>query len=193
MKSRNLLITVVLALSLGISQLAFVCTAQNVISQILTWLPTIEQAIVAILQGVTVLQGTTVSAGDINTIQSYQTSTKVVLADLTAEINAYQAVPSADTLAKINAAYQSLASQEAALLPALHIVDPSTQAKVEAGIGLVGVAINTVGALISELNPPSAGKSKATGYPGITVSHFKSDWNKTMKASVANASCDSIQ
>jgi hypothetical protein len=173
------------------------CNFKTVLQQIQTWLPTIVQAIQALLNGVAALQNKTIPPQDVAAISAWGTTLKGADQVVQDTVLAFQNANG--TLAGIQAAYSTFVSDLSStnLLAGLHIVDQATLDKVQAGIGIVGVGIDTVGALIAELNPsPTArqeserhyqSKLKALGisFP-MTLSDYKSYFNKTMQAPTPN-------
>ncbi len=185
------------------------------------WVVEAEQIVAALIPAATnivalvaAMQGKSVSAGDLNTIQSAGTQAGADLQLIQALIGAYQ---KADETAKpgiLNQIQTAITAAQAnlqGLLPALHIQDAATQAKVTAMVGIVLSEVQSLAALVpvvsaraGSLTPtPSArdgrsgqalaAKSAARmGHPQLPLSagEFVSSYNATLSAKTGNSELD---
>jgi hypothetical protein len=172
------------------------------------WIGQAEQVVAVLIPAATnivalvaALQGKSVSAGDLRTIQSAGAQAGADLQLIQALVAAYQ---KADELAKpgilnqIQTAIGSVQGNLQGLLPALHIQDAATQAKITAVVGIVLSEVQSLAAIVpfvsSKGNAPTlAAKSAARmGHPQIplTASEFVASYNATLSAKTGNAELD---
>jgi hypothetical protein len=167
------------------------------------------------------LEGKTVSAADMQMIQSAGTQAGADLELIQSLIAAYQKADAAaqpGILNQIEAAINSVQTNLQGLLPALHIKDAATQAKVTAVIGMVLAEVQSLAALVPivkgqsavgsgqwpENTHPVSAKSAETrvGQPRhpsalvvkapLTASEFVASYNATMTAKTGNAAVDRV-
>jgi len=137
--------------------------------------------------------GKTVSAQDLQTISNYANQANSDFGLLGSLISQYQGKPTADTLSKIDAAFSVAQSNLNALLPALHIVDKATIAKLTAEVNLIGSELASMQALIPIIKgqsvPVASAKCAARlvsinnikpSAPPMTAKQFKKAFNAIM-------------
>ena len=139
MKKRNGLGRVLLALVLCVTVTLTACSTE--------WIATAEQIVAALIPAATnivalvaAMQGKSVSASDLQTIQNAGTQAGADLQLIQALIAAYQkadAAAKAGILKQIQTAIGAVQTNLQGLLPALHIQDTATQTKITAVVGIV--------------------------------------------------------
>ena len=174
------------------------------------WIVEAEQVVAVLIPAATnivalvaAMQGKSVSAGDLKTIQSAGAQAGADLQLIQALITAYQ---KADETAKpgilnqIQAAINAVQANLQGLLPAVHIQDAATQAKVTAVVGIVLSEVQSLAAIVpvvnanaGSLSPTLAAKNAARmGHPPLplSASEFVSSYNATLSAKTGNAELD---
>jgi hypothetical protein len=170
------------------------------------WIVEAEQIVAALIPAATnivalvaAMQGKSVSAGDLNTIQSAGTQAGADLQLIQALIAAYQ---KADESAKpgilnqIQTAITAVQANLQGLLPALHIQDAATQAKVTAMVGIVLSEVQSLAAIVPVVSASASPRmmTKATVQAKkplpLSASEFVSSYNATLSAKTGNAELD---
>ncbi len=172
------------------------------------WIGQVEQVVAVLIPAatnivalVTALQGKSVSAGDLKTIQSAGTQAGADLQLIQALVAAYQ---KADETAKpgilnqIQTAIGTVQGNLQGLLPALHIQDAATQAKITAVVGIVLSEVQSLAAIVPLVSakgeaPTLAAKNAARmGHPRLplTASEFVASYNATLTAKTGNMDLD---
>jgi len=146
---------------------------------------------------VTALQGKSVSAGDLKTIQSAGAQAGADLQLIQALVAAYQ---NADETAKpgilnqIQTAIGTVQGNLQGLLPALHIQDAATQAKITAVVGIVLSEVQSLAAIVplvaSNASPKMMAKAVQTKKVPLTASEFVASYNATLTAKTGNVELD---
>ena len=157
---------------------------------------------------VALLQGKTVTAEDLQTIQNAGTQAQADLQLIQSLIAAYE---KADASAKpgimnqIQSAIGAVQGNLQGLLGALHIKDAATQTKITAAVGIVLSEVQSLAAVIPIVqgsgNPTLAAKNTARmGVPArvmtgqnkvpLTASEFVKSYNSTLTAKTGNAELD---
>lgn len=170
------------------------------------WIAQAEQIVAALIPAaanivalVAALQGKNVSASDLRTIQNAGSQAGADLQLVQSLITAYQKADEAakpGILSQIQAALGAVKAELQGLLPALHIQDAATQAKVTAAVGIVLAEVQSLAAIVPLVSAPSptvAAQSAARiGRPQIplTASEFVSSFNSTLTAKTGNADLD---
>jgi len=171
-----------------------------------TWITEGEAIVSALVPGianiltlVTTLKGGTVSASQLQTITNgaNQATADMQLAQsLIAQYKTAAAADQPGILGKIQAASTDAQNNLNAILPALHIVDPATQAKIEAVVGLLISEENSLVALFPIVDPSAspAALAQATRQakktPPLTAKEFKRSYNAVMTAKTGNVELD---
>ena len=172
------------------------------------WIGQVEQVVAVLIPAatnivalVTALQGKSVSAGDLKTIQSAGTQAGADLQLIQALVAAYQ---KADETAKpgilnqIQTAIGTVQGNLQGLLSALHIQDAATQAKITAVVGIVLSEVQSLAAIVPLVSakgeaPTLAAKNAARmGHPRLplTASEFVASYNATLTAKTGNMDMD---
>lgn len=145
------------------------------------------------------LQGKTVSTADLQLIQSASTQVQTDLQLINTLITQYQQATDAATqtslLMQIQTAITTVQSNLSGLLPALHITDAATQAKVTAVIGLILSEVQSMEAIIplvhsSTMEQTRAAVKTGTVKPPLSASEFRASYNAIMAAKTGNAALD---
>jgi hypothetical protein len=81
------------------------------------------------------------------------------------------------------------------LLPALHVKDAATQAKITAVVGILLSEVQSVAAIVPLVNPSAAGGTKAaaseaTKKAPLTANEFVASYNATLTAKSGNVELD---
>lgn len=170
------------------------------------WIGEAEQIVAALIPGianlvtlVATLSGKNVSAADMQTIQSAGAQAGADLQLMQSLITQYQKADAAaqpGLLSQIQVAMNAVQANLSGLLPALHIKDAATQAKITAVIGILLSEVESVAAVVPLVK---AGASPAMmtvaakqvkERPPLTASEFVASYNATMTAKTGNAELD---
>ena len=130
------------------------------------WIGEAEQIVAALIPGlanlvtlVATLQGKSVSAADLQTIQSAGAQAGADLQLMQSLIAQYQkadATAQPGLLSQIQAAISAVQSTLNGLLPALHIKDAATQAKITAVVGMLLSEVESMAAIVPLVNPSAS-------------------------------------
>jgi hypothetical protein len=204
MKSKNL--NVVRALAAVVLCATMILTACST-----AWITEAEEIVAALIPAaanlltlIEALQGNGVSTQDLQTMQSASTQAQTDLQLINTLVTQYQQATDAATqallLAQIQTAITTVQSNLSALLPALHITDPATQAKVAAVIGLILSEVQSLEAILPAVQPvvtsgTSAAKASAalktkSVKPPLSANQFRASYNAIMTAKTGNATLD---
>lgn len=175
------------------------------------WITEAEEIVAALIPAaanlltlIEALDGKGVSTQDLQTMQSASTQAQTDLQLINTLVTQYQqatdAVTQATLLAKIQTAITTVQTNLSALLPALHITDAATQAKVAAVIGLILAEVQSLEAIIPLVQSPATSSitvAKASGTlktkkvkPPLSASQFRASYNAIMTAKTGNATLD---
>src|SRR5580704_758269 len=170
------------------------------------WIGEAEQIVAVLIPAtanlvalVATLQGKNVTAADLQIIQSAGTQAGADLQLMQALIAQYQKADAAaqpGLLNQIQAAMNAVQATLNGLLPALHIKDAATQAKITAVIGILLSEVESVAAIVPLVNASASPKMMAMAakqvkkQPPLTVSEFVASYNATMTAKTGNAELD---
>jgi hypothetical protein len=169
----------------------------------MAWIGEAEQIVAALIPAVAnlvalvaALEGKGVSANDLETIQNAEAQAGADLQLLQSLITAYQRADAAaqpGILNQIQAAVDAAQSSVGGLLPALHIEDPATQAKVTAVIGIVLSEIQSLAAIVplvgAKAAPGKMAKQVKRQLP-LSANEFVSSYNATMTAKTGHTGLD---
>jgi len=177
------------------------------------WIGEAEQIVAALVPAaanlvtlVAALQGKTVSAGDLATIQNVGSQAGADLQLIAALIAAYDKADAAakpGILNQIQSAIGAVQGNLQGLLMGLHIKDTATQTKISAVVGILLSEVQSLAAVlpIVQGNPMSAkipalaAKSMAsTGHPRVPLSayEFVKSYNATLTAKTGNVELDRV-
>jgi hypothetical protein len=170
------------------------------------WISEAEQIVAALVPAaanivalVAALQGKSVSANDLATIQSAGAQAGADLQLLQSLIAAYQKADAAaqpGILNQIQAAINAAQSTMNDLLPALHIKDAATEAKITAVVGIVLSEIQSLAAIVPLVDPNASpgmmamAKTQVKKQPPLTAREFVASYNATLTAKTGNADLD---
>lgn len=156
---------------------------------------------------VAALQGKSVSATDLQTIQSAGTQTGADLQLIQSLIAAYHKADAATKpgiLNQIESAIGAVQGNLSGMLQGLHVKDTATQTKITAVVGLVLAEVQSLAAIVpvvgnvpavgakeAKISAPVAGKA-ATVHPRapLSANEFVKSYNSTLTAKTGNADLD---
>jgi hypothetical protein len=189
---------VVLAVVLCVTMIWTACST--------AWIGEVEQVVAALIPAVAnlialvaALQGKSVSAADLQTIESAGAQAEADLQLMQSLIAQYQKADASaqpGLLNQIQAAMIAVQSTLNGLLPALHIQDAATQAKITAVVGILLSEVQSIAAIVPAVNPSSspgmmtAAAIQAPRKPPLTASEFVVSYNATITAKTGNAGLD---
>ncbi|HEY3974320.1 MAG TPA: hypothetical protein VGM18_15045 [Candidatus Sulfotelmatobacter sp.] len=167
------------------------------------WVGEAEQVVAALIPAATnivalvaALQGKSVSAGDLQTIQQAGTQAGADLQLIQALITAYQqadATAKPGILNQIQTAIGTVQANLQALLPALHIQDTATQTKITAVVGIVLSEVQSLAAIVplvsANASPAMMAKAVQKNAP-LSAAEFVKSYNATLTAKTGNAELD---
>ncbi len=170
------------------------------------WISEAEQIVAALISGtanlvtlVATLQGKSVSAADLETIQSASAQAGADLQLMQSLIAQYQKAEASAQPGLLNQIQTVMSAVQANLngvLPALHIQDAATQAKIAAVIGIMLSEVQSVAAIVPLANAGASpgmmalAAKQARKQPPVTASEFVARYNTTMTAPTGNAALD---
>ena len=170
------------------------------------WISEAEQIVAALLPAVgnilalvTALQAGNVSAQDLQAIQTAGTQAEADLQLVQSLVTEYQkadAQAQPGILNQIQAAIATAQTNLSAILPALHVKDATTQAKITAVIGVVLSEMQSLAAIVPLVNPQASAaavemaKQQAETKAPLTANEFVGSYNSTMVAKTGNADVD---
>jgi hypothetical protein len=172
------------------------------------WIGQAEEIVAALIPAaanivalVAALEGKSISAADMQLIQTAGTQAEGDLELIQSLIAAYQKADAAaqtGILNQIQSAINAVQANFQGLLPALHITDAATQAKITAVVGIVLSEVQSLAAIVPLVHPSSevrtlAAKNAArVGHsrPPLSASEFVSSYNATLTAKTGNIELD---
>ena len=177
------------------------------------WIGEAEQIVAALIPAasnivalVAALQGKSVSATDLATIQNVGAQAGADLQLIESLIAAYQKADEAAKPGILNQIQSAIGAAEGnlqGLMPALHIKDAATQAKVTAVVGLVLAEVESLAAVVPLVQGQGpAAALRAAGSRGrlsphsvsfkapLSANEFVKSYNATMTAKTGNAALD---
>jgi len=170
------------------------------------WIGEAEQIVAAMIPAtanlvalVATLQGGNVSAADLQTIQSAGAQAGADLQLMQSLITQYEKADAGaqpGLLNQIQAAMSAVQSTLNGLLPALHIKDAATQAKITAVVGILISEVESVAAIVPLVNASASPGMMAMAAKHVkkqaplTASEFVASYNATMTAKTGNAELD---
>jgi hypothetical protein len=169
------------------------------------WIGQAEEIVAALVPAaanlvalVAALQGKTVSTADMQTIQNAGAQVGVDLQLVQSLIAAYQkadATAQPGILNQIESAINAAQGNLQGLLPALHITDAATQAKITAVVGILLSEVQALAAVVplvknqsSVVGRQSVGQAFAKA--PLSAGEFVKSYNATMTAKTGNADVD---
>lgn len=171
-----------------------------------SWIGEAEQIVAALIPAtanlvalVATLQGKSVSAADLQTIQNAGAQAGADLQLMQSLIKQYEKADAAaqpGLLNQIQAAMSAAQSTLNGLLPALHIKDAATQTKIAAVLGILLSEVESVAAIVPLVNASASpgmmtmAAKQVKKQPPLTASEFVTSYNATMTAKTGNAALD---
>jgi hypothetical protein len=191
---RKALIATVLAATLMLSacSTAWIGEAEQIVEALIP-------AVANLVTLVATLQGKSVTAADLQTIQNAGAQAGADLQLMQSLINQYQKADAAaqpGLLNEIQAAMNAVQTTLNGLLPALHIKDVATQAKITAVVGLLISEVESMAAIVPLVNLTASpammtmAVKQAKKQPPLTAEEFVSSFNASMTAKTGNAELD---
>jgi len=182
------------------------CGTMTLVGCSTAWISEAEQIVAALIPAaaniltlVTAFHGQSVSAEDLKTIQSTGSQVGSDLQLIELLLTAYQTANAAarpGLLNQIQTTTSTVQSNLGSLLPALHIQDETTQAKVSAVIGLVLSEVESLSAIVPLVNPSASpamiamAAKQAKKQPPLTANEFVASYNATITTKTGNAALD---
>jgi hypothetical protein len=170
------------------------------------WISEAEQIVSALIPAVAnlvtlvgTLEGKSLSAADLQTIESAGSQAGADLQLMQTLIVAYQKADAAGQpglLNQIQVAMNAVQATLNGLLPALHIEDAVTQTKVTAVIGILLSEVESVAAIVPLADPDASPGMTARAakqmkrQPPLSASEFVASYNSTLTAKTGNAALD---
>lgn len=168
------------------------------------WINEAEQIISALLPGVAnlltlaaALDGSSVSPTDLQTIQNAGAQAQADLQQLQSLVTEYQKASSSaqsGLLNQIQTEINAVQLNLGGLLPALHIKDAATQAKVAAVIGVLLAEVQSIAAIVPLANGSApaamAALAKQPMKAQLSAHEFVKAYNATMKAKTGKVELD---
>jgi hypothetical protein len=171
-----------------------------------SWIATAEQIVSALIPAaanivalVAALQGKSVSASDLQTIQNAGSQAGADLQLIESLIAAYQQADEASKpgiLNQIQNAINAVQGNLQGLLPALHIKDAATQTKITAVVGILLAEVQSLAAIVPLVNPNASVRMMAMAreqtkkQPPLSASAFVASYNATLTAKTGNPDLD---
>lgn len=173
------------------------------------WIAQAEAVVAALIPAATnivalvaALQGKSVSAGDLQTIQKAGAQAGADLQLVQSLIAAYQTAAETAKPGILNQIQEAIIAVQAnlqELLPALHIRDAATQAKITAVVGIVLSEVQALAAIVplvsgnatARIAAKNAARMERTQIP-LTASEFVQSYNATLTAKTGNAELDRV-
>lgn len=170
------------------------------------WIGEAEQIVAALIPAMAnlvtlaaTLQGASVSAADLQTIQSAGSQAGADLQLMQSLIGQYQnaeATAQPGLLNQIQAALRAVQLTLNGLLPALHIKDAASQAKITAVVGILISEAESVAAIVPLVSASASPRMTAMAarqvrrQPPLSASEFVTSYNATMSAKSGNSELD---
>jgi hypothetical protein len=170
------------------------------------WIGEAEQIVAALIPAVAnlvtlvaTLQGKNVSAVDLQVIQSAGAQAGADLQLMQSLITQYQKADAAaqpGLLNQIQAAMSAVQATLNGLLPALHIKDAATEAKITAVVGILLAEVQSVAAIVPLANASASpgmrtlAARQVTKQAPLTAGEFVDSYNATITAKTGNAELD---
>lgn len=171
-----------------------------------TWIGEAEQIVGTLIPATTnlvtlvaTLQGKNISAADVQTIQNAGAQAGADLRLMQSLITQYlkaDASAQPGLLNQIQAAMGGVQATLGSLLPALHIKDATTQAKITAVIGILLSEVQSVAAIVPLVNASvspemvTMAEKQVRRQAPLTANEFVSSYNATMTAKTGEADLD---
>jgi hypothetical protein len=192
-KSTRAVMAILLCLTIGLAgcSTAWISQAEQIVAAMIP-------AAANLLTLVAALQGKTISATDLQTIQTAATQAGEDLQLIQSLIAAYEkadATAQPGILNQIESAIVAAQGSLEGLLPALHIKDTATQAKVTAVVGILLSEVQSMAAILpvaARISTLAAKNAASIGHPkpALSAGEFVASYNATITAKTGNADLD---
>lgn len=198
MKNSNRLGRVGMAVVLCLTITLAACSTQ--------WIGEAEQVVAALIPAATnivalvaALQGKSVSAADLQTIQNAGAQAGAGLQLVQSLITAYQkadATAQPGIMNQIQTAIGAVQANLQGLLPALHVQDAATQAKITAMVGIVLSEVQSLAAIVplvtAKASPMMTARvaAQTKKQAPLTANEFVKSYNATLTAKTGNPELD---
>ena len=169
------------------------------------WIGQAEQIVAVLIPAagnivtlVATLQGKTVSASDLQVVQSAGSQAAADLQLIQSLIAAYEKADAAakpGILGQIQNAINAVQVNLQGLLPALHIKDAATQAKITAVVGILLSEVQSLAAIVPLVNRPlsvASGQLLVKLHAPLSASEFVRAYNATLTAKTGNVEVDRV-
>ncbi len=176
---RILLVPVLVVALLACDVAQWVQTAEQI-------LPVVLPMVTNLITAVSLLEGKTVSAADLNTITRTATEVSNDLNLAGQLVNQYQSSPNATTVQKINAALSDVTTNLNALLPALQISDPATVQKITAVVTLISSEVSSIQQILPVVQSGKLTAKRVTASGLLNAGELKKQYNTIVTAPTAN-------
>jgi hypothetical protein len=171
---------IVLSVVLSISLITTACTAQW-LNLALTDLPVLTQMALNIATLVATLQsGQQIDPAEITAVQNISAEASRDLALLQSLYNEYKANPNASTLQNIENTIAKITQNLPALLQSAHVSDPTTAARLSAGVNLILTTVSSIAALMPQQTPSTSQAGAKITIPN--AKELKQQWNQQVCA-----------
>jgi hypothetical protein len=171
---------IVLSVVLSISLITTACNAQW-LNVALTDLPVLTQMALNIATLVATLQsGQQIDPAEITAVQNISAEASRDLSLLQSLYNEYKANPNANSLQNIQNTIDKITQSLPVLLQSAHVSDPTTAARLSAGVNLILTTVSSISALMPQKAP-----STSQAVVKITVPNakeLKKQWNQQVCA-----------
>lgn len=173
-----------------------------------SWIGEAEQIVSAMIPAaanlvalVAALEGKSVSAADLQVIQSAGSQAGADLQLIQSLITAYEKADASaqpGILNQIQSAINAVQGNLQGLLPALHIKDAATQTKISAVIGILLSEVQSLAAVVPIVNPnasPAAvamARAQVKKQAPLSAEEFVKSYNATLTAKTGNAGLDQV-
>jgi hypothetical protein len=170
------------------------------------WIGEAEQIVAVLIPAtanlvalVATLQGKNISAADLQTIQSAGSQAGADLQVMESLIAQYQKADASAQPGLLNQIQVAMSTVQATLndlLPALHVKDAATQAKITAVVGILLSEVQSVAAIVPLVNPSaspamiSQAARQVQKQPPLTASEFVVSYNATLTARTGDVELD---
>jgi len=167
---------IVLSVVLSISVITTACSSQW-LNVALSDLPVLTQMALNIATLVATLQsGQQVDPAEITAVQNISAEASRDLALLQSLYNEYKANPNASTLQNIQNTITKITQSIPVLLQSAHVSDPTTAARLSAGVNLILTTVSSIAALMPQTTPATSQAGLKIAVPN--AKELKKQWNE---------------
>ncbi|MGH9377173.1 MAG: hypothetical protein ACRD1I_00105 [Terriglobia bacterium] len=182
MKLKFLAIPILVAVFAACGVAQWVKAAQQI-------LPVVLPMVTNLVAAVSLLEGQTISASDLNTISQAANQVSADLNMVGQLVDQYQSSPSTTTLDKINTSLVDVNTHLNALMPALHITDPATVQKITAIAALISSEVNSIEQILPMVSAGQAHTAAQMAVP-LNAAQLKKRYDTIVTQHSSNAQVD---